>query len=134
MKKIYYFLLLSAIVALSSCYKSSSDPITIYTVKYEMQFSGDVLIDTVAYKDLSGATVTKMALTSDFDYSFTAENSYDAYLYVSGRLINGSVSSNLIVKDGSSINYEDPQMESWEGSNDTLKFQFTSSRKLVASK
>jgi len=134
MKKIYYFLLLSAIVALSSCYKSSSDPISIYTVKYEVQFSGDVLIDTVAYKDLSGATVTKLDVTSDFDYSFTAENGYEAYLYVSGRLINGSVSSNLIVKDGSSINYEDPQMESLTQPSDTLDFEFVSIRKLAISK
>jgi len=134
MKKFYYLFLLSTIVALSSCYKSSSDPISIYTVKYEVQFSGDVLIDTIAYKDLSGATVTKLDVTSDFDYSFTAENGYEAYLYVSGRLINGSVSSNLIVKDGSSINYEDPQMESLTQPSDTLDFQFVSIRKLAISK
>jgi hypothetical protein len=134
MKKFIPLLLFVILIGLTSCYKTSSEPSIIYTVKYEVETSGDVAIDTIQYKDMSGATVTKVNVISKFQHYFTSENAYDASLYVAGNLVNGTVSANLSILKGTTIMYEDPFSEIWEGEDEPLPFTYNSSRKLAISK
>lgn len=127
-----FFLVL--LIGLSSCYKTSSEPTVIYTVDYEVSISGDVFLDTVQYKDMSGAIVTKLNVSSDFHHSYTSENAYDASLFVAGNIIDGTVESNLSILTGTTVNFEDPLSETWEGSADSLYYTYNSARKLTLSK
>jgi hypothetical protein len=121
MKKTAYFALILAIISLVSCSKSSSTPDVIYTIKYTVTSIGDVQMDTIQYKNISGEIVTKMS-EPDLDYSYTSANGYDAGLYVSGNIENGEVFFNLQVSNSTGTVYIDST--SWNNTNTGASYQF----------
>ncbi|PIQ29581.1 MAG: hypothetical protein COW63_12410 [Bacteroidetes bacterium CG18_big_fil_WC_8_21_14_2_50_41_14] len=121
MKKITYFTLFLAIISFMSCSKSSSPPDVIYTVKYTVTSSGDVQMDTIQYKNISGEMVTKIS-EPNLDYTFTSPNGYNASLYVSGNIENGEVFFNMQVTNSTGTVYIDST--SWNNINTGASYQF----------
>jgi hypothetical protein len=121
MKKTAYVTLVLAIIGFMSCSKSSSTPDVIYTIKYTVTSIGDVQMDTIQYKNISGEIVTKIS-EPDLDYSYTSANSYDASLYVSGNIENGEVFFNMQVTNSTGTIYIDST--SWNNMNTGSSYQF----------
>ena len=133
MKKLLLLSFVTVLFFALSCSKSSTSPATIYTIKYTVDITDTVTIDTLQYKDMSGAIISKYDITS-FDYSFTSEKSYDASLFVTGRIMDGSVEASLEISDASGVVYFDSKGDSWATPQFPMRFTYTMSKKFIESK
>lgn len=119
-----------------ACKKSSDDPEnkTVYTTEYSVVSSANgVAIDTIIYRDKSGNDII---LTDQLNLSesFTTENGYDAYLYVSGETSNNGICEYYvgIKEEGAAgfIKYDGKSSQSTQavGFKFTGKFSYSSSK------
>jgi len=110
MKQIFSALLIVVLFGVMSCSSPKKDKF--FKVEYTVTSTGTVNMDTIQYKDKNGKIITLTGKNS-FNYSFYSPNHYDARLYISGKLANGSVTSNLQILLGTDVEYENPYDESW---------------------
>jgi hypothetical protein len=99
-------------------------------VKYSIKSTGDAQMDTIQYKNLHGETVTKKK-ENNLNYWFTSTNGYDAGLFMSGIIKNGSVEFKLQVMNDNMVAYADSSYQYWSDSMKPLSFRYSASKMFI---
>jgi len=122
-----------ALFVVISCSKSPTEPDTIFTVKYSIISDGNVQMDTILYKNLHGETIT-IKKENNLNYWFTSSNGYDAGLFMSGVINDGTVEFKLQVMNDNLVAYADSSFQYWSDSMKPLSFRYGASKMFITSK
>jgi hypothetical protein len=122
-----------ALFVVISCSKSPTEPDTIFTVKYSIVSTGDVQMDTIQYKNIHGKTMT-IKKENNLNYWFTSSNGYDACLFMSGLIKDGTVDFKLQVMNDNMVAYVDSSYQYWSDSMKPLSFRYGASKMFIVAR
>jgi len=122
-----------ALFVVISCSKSPTETDTIFTVKYSIISAGDVQMDTIRYKNLYGETIT-IKKENNLNYWFTSSNGYDAGLFMSGVINEGTVEFKLQIMNDNMVAYADSSYQYCSDSMKPLFFRYGASKMFIVAK
>ncbi|OFY50267.1 MAG: hypothetical protein A2W85_16020 [Bacteroidetes bacterium GWF2_41_31] len=127
------FLMAVALFVVISCSKSPTDPDTIFKVKYSIISAGDVHMDTIQYKNLHGETIT-IKKENNLNYWFTSSNGYDAGLFMSGFINDGTVEFTLQIMNDNMVAFADSSYQYCSDSMKPLSFRYGVSKMFIVAR